>query len=346
VRGERYIDNGQVVSTAGILSGIDGALHMIDRLRGRALASEVAGKMHYTDLRYLDDTSMPQLEPAAADAIVLLNAAYLWDRPILGVALHDGVDDVALAAVYDTYGLTDRLLSIAPEGGLITTARGLNLVARHAPGGWPASREILTVAAAERFPFERALDDIARRHNLPTARFAAKRLEYRMSVIGAQGRGWSSIAAVYRPLLLGLFGVGLVIGFKRLLARSRRRRASAALIMNAIHKKMLEEEVGLAEDLIRLGKYDDAFLHLQSAHVLGQAYIRWHVVSHWLMLKVAVRRRQPMAAAGQLARIFLGALGSALGRVPTGNTGGSDISMFKRMPIAPELSRVMEGRAG
>jgi len=33
VRGQRYVDEGQFVSTAGILSGIDGSLHMIDRLK-------------------------------------------------------------------------------------------------------------------------------------------------------------------------------------------------------------------------------------------------------------------------------------------------------------------------
>jgi hypothetical protein len=40
-------------------------------------------------------------------------------------------------------------------------------------------------------------------------------------------------------------------------------------------------------------------------------------------------------------RILLGALGSAVGSVPTGNTGGSNVSMFRRMPIDPELARIM-----
>ena len=44
-------------------------------------------------------------------------------------------------------------------------------------------------------------------------------------------------------------------------------------------------------------------------------------------------------------RLVLGILGSAVGKVPVGNTGGSDISMFKRMPIAPELQDIIDGRA-
>ena len=115
--------------------------------------------------------------------------------------------------------------------------------------------------------------------------------------------------------------------------------------MNEVHVKALEREIALARELMRLGKHDEAFVHLERVHVLGQEQVRPHVLAHWLMLKVAVRRRDPVAAFGQAARIVLGALGSAVGSVPTGNTGGSDISMFKRMPIDPELLSIMQGRS-
>ena len=50
-----------------------------------------------------------------------------------------------------------------------------------------------------------------------------------------------------------------------------------------------------------------------------------------------------MAALGQTVRILLGILGSAVGVVPVGNTGGTDIGMFKRMPIDPELQNIIDG---
>ncbi len=361
LRGERYIDNGKVISTAGILSGVDGSLHMIDRLRGRALALDVARQMHYTDVRFLDNPSIEQFRVGPADAIILLNAAFLWDRPTLGVALYDGMDEVALAAVYDTYGIVDRLLSLAPEGTVITTRRGLNLVARRAPGDWSTSLEILvpgrkasptiawlapfdvtyTLATEDRFPFGPAIEDIARRHNLPTAQFAAKRLEFRMSGVSGDGRGWWSMAVVYRPLALGILGVAFVWGLKRFL-RYRRRNSSRSG-MNPLHRELLEREIARAKQLMASGHHDDAFPHLERAHVLGQAHVRWHVLCHWLMLKVAIRRGEPSAAIGQVTRIVLGALGSAVGKVPTGNTGGSNVSMFKQMSIDSDLSRAMEG---
>lgn len=36
VQGERYVDSGHVVTTAGVTAGIDGALHVVERLLGRA----------------------------------------------------------------------------------------------------------------------------------------------------------------------------------------------------------------------------------------------------------------------------------------------------------------------
>ena len=113
--------------------------------------------------------------------------------------------------------------------------------------------------------------------------------------------------------------------------------------MNAAHQKLLEHEARVAQRLMDRGNLDDAVVHLERAHVLGQTHAVWHVFVHFLMLNVAIRRRQHIAAAGQAVRIILGAIGSIVGRIPTGNTGGSDVNMFARMPIAPELLRVMEG---
>ena len=81
--------------------------------------------------------------------------------------------------------------------------------------------------------------------------------------------------------------------------------------------------------------------YLERAHVLGQHEVGPHVQVHWLMFRMAFAARDVGATLGQAARIVLGALGSAVGIVPTGNTGGTDISMFKRMPIDPELERIM-----
>ncbi|WP_143309148.1 DJ-1/PfpI family protein [Chitinophaga vietnamensis] len=43
----RYVDNGRVITTAGISAGIDGALHLVARLRGEAEALRIARHMEY-----------------------------------------------------------------------------------------------------------------------------------------------------------------------------------------------------------------------------------------------------------------------------------------------------------
>ncbi|MGZ7079425.1 MAG: DJ-1/PfpI family protein, partial [Thermoanaerobaculia bacterium] len=40
--GRRFIDNGRIVTTAGISAGIDGSLHLVARLLGRRVADQVA----------------------------------------------------------------------------------------------------------------------------------------------------------------------------------------------------------------------------------------------------------------------------------------------------------------
>ena len=47
-RGRRFVDNGHVVTTAGISAGIDGSLHVVARLLGRRIADDVATYMEYS----------------------------------------------------------------------------------------------------------------------------------------------------------------------------------------------------------------------------------------------------------------------------------------------------------
>jgi putative intracellular protease/amidase len=45
--GQRFVDNGQVVTTAGVSAGIDGSLHVVARLLGRYVADQTARYMEY-----------------------------------------------------------------------------------------------------------------------------------------------------------------------------------------------------------------------------------------------------------------------------------------------------------
>lgn len=115
--------------------------------------------------------------------------------------------------------------------------------------------------------------------------------------------------------------------------------------MNPVRKSAYSAEIAQAKQLIAAGDLDAGFAHLERAHVIGQNYVMPHVKAHWLMLRVELRRARPVAVIGQVMRIVLGALGSAVGVVPVGNTGGTDISMFRRLPVDGDLQAVIDGRS-
>ncbi|MBY5993919.1 DUF3703 domain-containing protein [Ferrimonas balearica] len=89
------------------------------------------------------------------------------------------------------------------------------------------------------------------------------------------------------------------------------------------------------------GVWDQAFYHLENAHVLGQRSIRRHALSHWWMLKVGWRQRRWGEVASQLPRLMASLVVSRVW-VPPGNTGGSNVSPFQAMPLRKELRQDME----
>lgn len=96
-------------------------------------------------------------------------------------------------------------------------------------------------------------------------------------------------------------------------------------------------ELKAANEALAGDDLESAFAHFERAHVLGQWYVRTHTLAHLGMLRIGWRRRDLRDIVGQLLRIPGGMLGSALGRVPRGNTGGSNVSAFREMPIPPDL---------
>ena len=85
-----------------------------------------------------------------------------------------------------------------------------------------------------------------------------------------------------------------------------------------------------------------AFARLERAHVLGQSSTWLNVRAHWLMLLWGVRQRSAREVAGQVLRVVGAATKTPFGLVPTGNTGGADVSPFRRMRIAAELQRLID----
>jgi hypothetical protein len=110
-------------------------------------------------------------------------------------------------------------------------------------------------------------------------------------------------------------------------------------------RRAFDAEMAAACRALEQGRLDESFRRLEVAHVLGQRYVVPHVRTHWLMFLIGMRRRSVSETWGQSVRIVLGALGSAVNVVPIGNTGGTDISMFKRLPLDPAVAEVLREKA-
>jgi putative intracellular protease/amidase len=125
VSDKRFVDNGKVVTSAGLSSGIDGALHVVEKLYGRGRAQQVA-----VGLEYHWDPEGKWVRAQLADRFLrkLYRQAGDWDGDIV---VHDGTRDAwedrwrvksakpedLLASVTGALGVSGRLVSGRLEWG-------------------------------------------------------------------------------------------------------------------------------------------------------------------------------------------------------------------------------------
>jgi AraC family transcriptional regulator, transcriptional activator FtrA len=129
VRGVRYVDSGQFISSAGVTSGVDTTLYTIGRTFGRDVAVQSARTMVYRHLRFQDDLTweVPGLNPAP-----YVPNLYRWDRTSVGLMLYPGVRELEISSIIDTYprAFMTSIRTLAPERTVIRTRHGLDLVPR------------------------------------------------------------------------------------------------------------------------------------------------------------------------------------------------------------------------
>ena len=66
LRDTRFVDNGQIITTAGVSAGIDGALHVVAKLKGLEVAQQTARYMEYDKWKPNDGLIVDQLTKTAA----------------------------------------------------------------------------------------------------------------------------------------------------------------------------------------------------------------------------------------------------------------------------------------
>lgn len=103
----------------------------------------------------------------------------------------------------------------------------------------------------------------------------------------------------------------------------------------------VEQELSSAQISLQQGNPTLAFSHLERAHILGQESTLLHTKVHWLMFLWGLRQHHYGECLGQILRIIGAATKTMFGLVPRGNTGGSNVSPFKTMPIPSDLEVIL-----
>jgi putative intracellular protease/amidase len=246
--GVSYIDDGDLISTAGVLYGVDGALRVIERMVGPAAAQQAARAVHWPAYSPGAATPIKRFQLAPADVVGLLSAGYRWDRPTMGVLLTNGVTETELASAFRPYtelSYLARAVAVTTDGQPIRSRHGLTFIPRATlttaapgldrlvvPGAAAARRQVADGLALPEglapvylhrqpgFAFDPALADIARTRDVATARWVAKTLQHPTTNPQLSGPAWPWTLTL-RPILLSAATIAAVLGI-RFLGRRRR----------------------------------------------------------------------------------------------------------------------------
>lgn len=205
-RDVRFVDDGGVVSSAGVTAGIDAALHLVERFAGSEVAQRTAAALALPAPR--DPAAASPRLGAAELAGGVLNGAFSWPKTRVALQLSPGVDELAVAAVLDAYPRSFAAVarSLSPGRVAVVSRHGLLLVPVGDSHGADDDLTIAPDTAADRgFAFDRVLGDLARRYDGATAALVAAQLEYDAARLPAGGRAYRAgpIAALIAVLLLG-----------------------------------------------------------------------------------------------------------------------------------------------
>lgn len=124
----RVTRSGGLYSTAGVSNATDGTLAVIDTLLGRETMLQVSRSIHYFNTP--EQTAHKSIPIGWGDKMAIGKKVLFGKNRKIGVLLQDGVNELELAAVLDTYNRTfpESLESVSLANGSITTVYGLTLL--------------------------------------------------------------------------------------------------------------------------------------------------------------------------------------------------------------------------
>lgn len=102
-----------------------------------------------------------------------------------------------------------------------------------------------------------------------------------------------------------------------------------------------QKSLSTAREQEKARNYVKSFSALERAHILGQRYLIPHIQTHLLMLRIGWKQRDLREIFGQILRLAATIPGYILGWVPKGNTGGSNVSAIRPIPLQGDLAKLL-----
>ncbi len=211
--GIRWVQDGMVLTTAGVSSGIAGALHLVESYVDTAEATRIASAIGYPAWRPGPAETMPVNTVALSDYPYPLAATMPWFQPTYGLALTDGVHELDVAAAAELYGAAAFIAHVVPvaDGGSIRTAHGLHLLTTPRDEAGQLDRTITPGGQAPgESAFEPVLRDIAWTAGESVARTAAKYIEYPVGSLPAGGSLPIRLVILSAGTVVVAIGAGMV----------------------------------------------------------------------------------------------------------------------------------------
>ena len=111
--------------------------------------------------------------------------------------------------------------------------------------------------------------------------------------------------------------------------------------MPAALKPFYRQELLLAKTEFDKKHYQQSWRHLERAHILGQPYPAAHTAVHWKMLGFGIKIKIGKEIIGQIPRLLIGGVKSFVGKIPVGNTGGTNVPPLQAMEIPEDLAAII-----
>jgi transcriptional regulator GlxA family with amidase domain len=116
VRDRRYVQDGPVITTAGVTAAIPMSLALVEAIGGRAAAEQTARRFGVTEWSAAHRSADFQLRNTDVSAALWAMTAF-WAHETVEVPIVDGVDEVALALRADAWSRTFRTRVVTTHAG-------------------------------------------------------------------------------------------------------------------------------------------------------------------------------------------------------------------------------------